>query len=999
MDADSQNTRIAEAQGAGMETRGPAGMDPSFFQRLFEATPNPYLILSADPGFTILAVNDSYLEATGTRREAILGQGLFTIFPDNPNDSSGSGVSDLRTSLNRVLGDRKPDTMGVQKYDIPLRDGSMGFRVRYWSPVNVPVLGPGGAVAWIIHHVEDVTEFIQGREKVAELGKVEARAERMEAEVLQRAAEVKSANRALKTALEELERREAELARLNGRLTELDRLKTDFFANISHELRTPLTLILGPLDQRLGEPGLEPGLRSDLERMSRNARILLAQVNDMLDLAKLDAGRMGLRLARTDLAHLVRLEASRFESLAQERGLAFEVEAPGPFPAELDEDKVRRILANLLANALKFTPSGGWVRIRLAAAGADEAAVEVSDSGPGIAEALRDSVFERFRQVEGGSARPKPGTGLGLAIVKEFVLLHGGRVLLDASPAGGARFQVRLPTRAPAGSAIHAAEGGAGPEVPELLAYAEPAPGAPAGRGEDAPRVLVVEDNPDMSEFLASALARVYRVETADNGAEGVKRALAAPPDLVLSDVMMPGMGGDQLVEELRRHPPMDDVPIVLLTAKADEALRVRMLRLGVGDYLYKPFSMDELMARVGALVEERRKGQAARKLQEARFQESLRLDAAMMDNVSDGIYLVGERDGTILRTNRELDALFGYLPGELVGRHASLLNAPGDRTPAEITAGMRRSLERTGAWSGEVESVRKDGTRFWTLVTKSEFHHEEFGKVWVAARQDITARKEAEGEIQRLQADLERRVAERTSELQAANGELESFAYTVSHDLRAPLNAMGGLGRILAEELGPRLEGVEKQYLDRIILASERMNALIEGILQLSRTNRGRLLREWVDLSGLAQRIRDELEEAEPGRPVSWDLAPGLRAWGDPRLLEDLLRNLLGNAWKYSAGRDPASIRLEGEVLADGIRFAVRDNGAGFDMAGAGQLFQPFQRLHRQEQFPGLGIGLATARRIVQRHGGSLEAWSQPDQGARFTCSLPAPPGDAALG
>ena len=972
----------------------PAGSSPAFFQRLFEATPNPYLILSADPGFTILAVNDSYLEATGTRRDAIVGHGLFEIFPDNPDDTTGSGVGDLRASLMRVLGDRRPDTMGVQKYDIPLRDGSAGFRVRYWSPVNVPVFDPDGALAWIIHHVEDVTEFIVSREQAMELGKVEARAERMEAEVLQRSAEVKTANRALKAALEELERREADLARLNGQLRELDRLKTDFFANVSHELRTPLTLILGPLGQRLGAPGLEPGLRSDLERMERNARILLAQVNDLLDLARLDAGRMGLRFVRADLAHLVRLEASRFENLAAERGIAFEVEARGPVPAELDEEKLRRIVANLLANAFKFTPSGGRVRMRLSAAD-DEATVEVGDSGPGVAEPLRESVFERFRQVEGGTGRPKAGTGLGLAIVKEFALLHGGRVVLDASPAGGARFRVSLPTRAPAGAVIHAAEGGPGPEVPELLGPGlGPAPRAQAGQPRDAPRVLVVEDNPDMSAFLADALGRAYRIETAANGAEGLRRALADPPDLVLSDVMMPGMGGDRLVEELRRHPALDGVPIVLLTAKADEALRVKMLRLGVGDYLYKPFSLDELLARVGALVGERRRGQAARRLQEARFQESLRLDAAMMDNVPAGIYLVGDRDGLILRTNRELDALFGYLPGELVGRPAALLNAAGDRTPFEIADDMRQGLERTGAWSGEVESARKDGSRFWTLVTKSGFRHDEFGTVWVAARQDITARKEAEGEILRLQAGLERRVAERTSELQAANDELESFAFTVSHDLRAPLNAMGGFSRILVEELGPRLQETEKHCLERIILAAERMNALIEGILQLSRTNRGRLLREWVDLSGLAERIRLELEEAEPGRAVSWELAPGLRAWGDPRLLEDLLRNLLGNAWKYSAGRNPASIRLGGEVLGDVLRFTVQDNGAGFDMARAALLFQPFQRLHRPEEFPGLGIGLATVRRIVQRHGGRLEAWAEPGQGAAFTCSLPWPTG-----
>jgi len=973
-------------------THAPVHQTPLFFQRLFEAAPHPYLILEADPAFTILAVNDRYLEATGTRREIIVGHGLFEVFPDNPSESGGTAVSDLRTSLGRVLGDRRPDIMGVQKYDIPLRDGSGGFEVRYWSPVNSPVTDEEGRVAWIIHHVEDVTDFILGRERdrrvTAEaLGTVEARPERMEAEVLHRAAEVKGANRALKTALEELERREAELARLNGRLQELDRLKNDFFANISHELRTPLTLILGPLEHRLAQSGLEPELRQDLERMERNARLLLARVNDLLDLAKLDAGRMGLQLRDSDLAYLVRLEVSRFESLAEERGLDFTAAVPDALPLRVDPEKVRRLLANLLSNAFKFTPDGGWIRVRLERR-AEDVILEVSDSGPGVPEPLRAVVFDRFRQVEGGGDRAKGGTGLGLAIAKEFAELHGGSVALGAAPGGGARFRAVLPFRAPEGGPFQPAEA-AGPEVPELLDR-RPAPDAvlPGAREPDAPVVLVVEDNPDMRAFLVSALARSYRVRTAANGAEGLSRALADPPDLVLSDVMMPGMAGDRMVEELRRHPELDGVPVVLLTAKADEALRVKMLHLGVGDYLFKPFSMDELLARVGALVAERCKGLTARRLQEARFQAALELDAAMMDNVSMGIYLVDGRAGTILRANHGLHAMFGYAPGELAGRPVAILNASGEGVPGEVALCLSR--ERT--WTGEVLSRRSDGSPFWTLVAKAAFHHADLGEVWVAARQDITERKQAERKIRSLQADLERRVRERTAELEAANGELESFASAVSHDLRAPLRAMSGFSMALVEDLGPRLEEKERIYLEQINQASLKMAALIEGLLHLSRATRGDLRREWVDLSALAGQVRQELVRSEPGRAVTWEVAEGLMAWGDPRLLETLVGNLLGNAWKYTRHTVPATIRLQGEVLGQTARFTVADNGAGFDMAHAAKLYQPFQRLHRQDEFPGLGIGLATVQRIVNRHGGAIEAQAWPGLGASFSFTLPNP-------
>ena len=165
-------------------------------------------------------------------------------------------------------------------------------------------------------------------------------------------------------------------------------------------------------------------------------------------------------------------------------------------------------------------------------------------------------------------------------------------------------------------------------------------------------------------------------------------------------------------------------------------------------------------------------------------------------------------------------------------------------------------------------------------------------------------------------------------------------------------------------------------------------MSALIDGILQLSRASRGELDRDWVDLTALAGRVRRELEAAEPERQVAWDLGEGLRAWGDARLLEAVLRNLLGNAWKFSAGPRPARITLRGGPH----RFDVEDNGAGFDPAYAAKLFQPFQRLHRQDEFPGLGIGLATVLRIVRRHGGTLEAHSEPGRGARFTITLPGP-------
>jgi PAS domain S-box-containing protein len=397
---------------------------------------------------------------------------------------------------------------------------------------------------------------------------------------------------------------EEERQRLLERLRELDALKARLIANVSHEFRTPLTLILGAVERRL-ETTTAPADRADLELVTRNARVLLRLVEDLLDISKLEAGRLVPRYGEVDLARLARVTASLFEVAARERQVSLTVDAPERLEAQLDPDKVQRVLTNLLSNALKATPRAGVVRCAVTRR-LDDVVVEVRDSGPGVPQALRERVFEPFFQVE---ATPSGGTGLGLAIVREFAAMHGGAVTVDQAPEGGARFTLVLPLRAPAGAAVAPRRELEAP-APSALAPAPaalaPSPAAPAP-DDDRSLVLVVEDSAEMNRFLVDVLSRDHRVAAARDGREGLELALALRPDLVLTDLMMPRMTGGELVAAARARPELAGVPIIALTASTDEEQRLRLLREGLDDFIMKPVSIEELRARVKNLVGKKR--------------------------------------------------------------------------------------------------------------------------------------------------------------------------------------------------------------------------------------------------------------------------------------------------------------------------------------------------------------------------------------------------------
>jgi PAS domain S-box-containing protein len=773
-------------QSAGISTMSKVVSDqPIDFKSVFEAAPTPYLLLRPDsPVFTVAGVNDAYLRATGTERSAIVGCGLFEVFPENPGDAGAGSESDLRSSLDRVVRDRVPDTMGVQKYDIPLRDGSERYEVRYWSPLNTPIIGADGQLEFILHRVEDVTEFVLAHQRDKEASEtriehVSARADRMSAEVMQADVALKDANRQLKQASEEL-------ASANEKLKNADRAKTEFFANVSHEFRTPLTLLLGPLEQLLARPEDTPTQERELAEMAhRGAVRLMHLVNTLLDFSRIEAGRAAPRFEPTDLGTFTAELASHFHSTCLEAGLRLSIDCPPlETPVPVDRDMWEKIVLNLISNAFKFTFEGE-IAISVKPV-CDQVELIVRDSGVGIASDELSRIFERFHRVEGQRGRTFEGSGIGLALVQELVKLHGGTIEASSTVGKGSRFCVTIPGRIAQPATISAATlpraqraasyaGEAQRWLPSANAEPSPrtifAPVTPA-KQDHRPQILLVDDNADMRTYVTRILEdQGYAVSAVPDGETALARIREGPaPDLVLSDVMMPGaLDGFGLLRALRNAPETETLPIVLLSARAGEAARIEGLAAGADEYLVKPFGPRELVARIDAAIRlaRMRREAAAREqeLESVRAAAKLRLamDTAKMGEVifdlcSDGIvhtpgfaHLFGRSDDYRLTL-------------EEINEHVH----PDDRD--------RVYLESAEAFAGETEYfevehriIRQDGAQRW-LAGRFQIERSADGEAIeaTAVYMDITERKWVEERQRLLLDELNHRVKNTLSTVQS---------------------------------------------------------------------------------------------------------------------------------------------------------------------------------------------------------------------------------------
>lgn len=468
-----------------------------------------------------------------------------------------------------------------------------------------------------------------------------------------------------------------------------EKLKEDFFSNITHELRTPLTLIMGPVEQMLENPR-DATAAKKLKTVHNNGRRLLRLINRLLDLSRVEAGSMRLRLKRVNLPALLREAVANFTDLAARKDIQVMIQrCPDEFHTDLDAERIMQVLYNLLSNAIKFTPEGGRVLLELVENDNETFTVSVKDTGVGIPQEGLAHVFDRFFRIEG---RPGKGTGIGLSLSKELVELHGGTMSVRSIEGLGSEFFFELPHRKDVAEDFvledwrpdQAAIGL--PEERDLnIVDAE----EPEEVGEEEmeesnglPRVLIVEDNPEMQDLIAAELEETYAIHRAANGRIGLETAISLVPDLVVCDVMMPEMDGFEFCEKLKSDDATSHIPVIMLTAKAGIEDKLQGLQLGADDYLTKPFESRELRARVLNLVEGRQRMRDYFRNQfltspgeiQARSREEvflLKIKSIIQDHLADELFgveaLCEELGMSRTQVHRKLTALTGNSAGYFI--------------------------------------------------------------------------------------------------------------------------------------------------------------------------------------------------------------------------------------------------------------------------------------------------------------------------------------------
>ncbi|MBP6058429.1 MAG: PAS domain S-box protein [Nitrosomonas sp.] len=757
------------------------------YQQLFEASPHPYLILRADASFTIVAANNNYLAVTGTRREAIVGHGLFDIFPNNPNDYASDSVNDLRTSLNHVLKEKRPDIMNVQKYNIPLRDGSGNFELKYWNPVNTPVFDNEGNVTYIIHHVEDVTEFIVGHKHA--INEQLCASEMRFQIIFERAA----------TGIA-IVSPEGRWLRVNHKLCQIvgyrrDELMGLAFQDITHpdDLDTDLNYV-------------QQALAGEITTFSMEKRYI----------------------CKNSSVIWVNLTASLVRKLDN---------TPDYFITIVEDIQARKEIEANLKEAKRIVNLGHW---------------------------KWDVNTNKYTWSE------------------EIYRIYGR--------------DLNLPP----------------------LSY------------QEASQYFTTKSWVSLVAAVEECAAKGFAYE--------------CDAEVVRSD------GSHRWV-------------ITRGEAIRDAGGRITALHGTIQDI-------------------------TERKLAEVALQESKEQLKLFIEYAPASLAML-DQQMCYLAFSQRWRSDYSLGDCNLLGLcHYDIFPEIGEAWKAihlRCLAGevIRADEDRFERADGRVQWLRWE-VRPWYLASGT------IGGM-VIFSEDITHQKQTEKTLQ-LNADLEKRITERTAELKTLNQSLESFVYSVSHDLKAPLRGVEGYSRLLEEDYFDRLDDEGRLFISNIRAGVTRMNELINDLLAYSRMERCKLESNALDLTAVVHQVLAECDKdiASHQIEIVIHLSP-LIVHGDREGLALVLRNLLENAIKFSKHSPHPRIELGASHGDHHVILWIRDNGIGFDMKYNQRIFEIFERLHRLEDYPGTGVGLALVKKAMQRMGGRVWAQSVPNEGATFYLELSA--------
>jgi PAS domain S-box-containing protein len=771
-------------------------------------------------------------------------------------------------------------------------------------------------------------------------------------------------------------------------LAELDRAKTSFFSNVSHELRTPLTLILGPVEDALTSQ--TPPTRAALEMLHRNALRLLKMVNGLLDFVRIEAGRMNASYEPTDLSLLTAQLASVFRSAVESAGLKYIIECPPlPEPVYIDREMWEKIVLNLVSNALKSTFNGD---IRVSISSDDSFAVlTVRDTGTGIPDPEVAHLFERFRRVEGARRRSHEGTGIGLALVKELVQMHGGSIAVESSPSRGTTFTVRIPFgqgHLPPDRVVHESvnpvvlQGSAVAYVREAIGWlpgqdrlAEEVTRTEAGERsqqpesadkEQRPVVLLADDNADMREYVRGLLSGRFDVLVASNGKQALEIAERAHPDLVLTDVMMPEIDGFGLLNRIRQDQALHATPVVMLSARAGEESRVEGLGAGADDYLIKPFTARELIARVeGQLKIARLRREAAEKHSalDREVQKAREFAWEALEHIPDS-FATFDRDYRVTYLNAAASRITAASGQPHLGRslweiYPMLLGTP-------VEEHFRRTMEQRVPVEFE-QYFRSDVAEKWF-----QFHlYPRPGEGLIVYMRETTEARRAEQALRR------------TEQLAAAG----RLAASIAHEINNPLEAVTNLLYLVS--MDQSLSGASR---DLVGVADRELQRLSHIASRSLKFYRQRTAPAWTRIEELIESVLffHETEIKMRGIELNRRYRPAPAVLCLAGEIQQVFTNLISNALEAMSDKGRLALCVRPAVDCagrQGVAATVADTGAGMNRFTLERLFHPFVTTKGEA---GTGLGLWVSKGILDNHRGTIRVRSREGIGTIFRIFLP---------